>query len=150
MSKIQSTTTLVEWHTAKAAARISGLSEDMINYLCRHSIVTPSHGKKRGRGTVREYTYADVLLLRLIAKLLTQGVSALKLKKCLAALQKRGSHTEDLISKKYVLTDGHNVYFGDSAAVEIMSSGQMVFAFVLDLDLLRREVNVKLPRRKAA
>lgn len=150
MPKVQPTTVIVNWIDVKSAARISGLSVDMTNYLCRNSIVTPSGDKNRGHGTVRKYTYGDVLLLRVIAKLLTQGISALKLKKCLVALQKRGNHTADLVSKKYVLTDGHNVYFGNSIAIETMGSGQMVFAFVLDLDSLRREVNAKLTRRKAA
>jgi DNA-binding transcriptional MerR regulator len=149
MVKIQSTTTLVEWHTAKAAARISGLSEGMINYLCRHSIVTPSHGKKRGRGTVREYTYGDVLLLRIIAKLLTQGVSVLRLKKSLIALQKRGTHAAELVSQKFVITDGRNVYFGDGTAFEVMTSGQMAFAFVLELGSIRRYVDAKIARKAA-
>lgn len=144
MPKVQPTPAIVAWYDVKSVARISGLSVDMINYLCRHSIVTPTGDKSRGRGTVRKYTYEDLLLLRLIAKLLTKGVSVLRLKKSLIALQKRGTHTTELVSKRFVITDGRNVYFGDGTAFEVMSSGQMAFAFVLELGTLRKEVDAKI------
>jgi DNA-binding transcriptional MerR regulator len=151
MSKVRPTTTIADWHSAKAAARISGLSADMVNYLCRYKIVVPSGNKRRGPGIERKYTYSDVLLLRAIAKMLSQGISVLRLKKSLAAFQRRGGTATDIAKRKYFLTDGYNVYFADSAALELLDSGQMMFAFVLELGSLRNEIDAKIARtRKAA
>jgi DNA-binding transcriptional MerR regulator len=150
MAKVQPTSTIVDWHTAKAAARISGLTEDMVNYLCRHAIVTPSGSKGRGRGNVRKYTYTDVLLLRVIGKLLEQGISALRLKKCFKALQKRGGQTSELVSQRFVATDGKDIYFGNSKILEQLGSGQMAFAFIIELRSIRDEVAKQLTDKKAA
>lgn len=155
MGKAQPSSTLVDWHTARDAARISGLTLDMVNYLCRHKYVTPSHAtsngtKKRGYGVVRKYTYSDVLLLRVISKLLKQGISVKNLVKSLGALQRRGMRTSELSSKKYVLTDGNKIYIEDNATLELLDSGQLAFAFVLELGSLRKEVDAKIKTRRFA
>jgi DNA-binding transcriptional MerR regulator len=137
---------LIEWHSAASAARIAGLSLDMVNYLCRNGIVAPSGGSSRGRGKVRKYVYADVLLLRLVAKLLEQEVSVLRLKKCLAALQKRSGNASMLLSKRYLVTDGRSVYFADNNSFESLESGQMAFAFVMELSSIRDDVDRMISR----
>lgn len=135
---------LVNWHSAKAAARIAGLSIDMVNYLSRYEIVVPSGNGTRGRGAARKYTYTDLILLRVIAKLLSQGISVLRLRQSFTALQKRTGNMNNVANMKYLLTDGYNVYFSDRTALEILESGQMVFAFVLELSSLRAEVDGKI------
>jgi DNA-binding transcriptional MerR regulator len=146
MPKVHPTPATIEWYDTKDVSRISGLSTAMINYLCRYGIVEPSGSKDRGRGTARKYLYADILLLRVIAKLLAQGISVMRLRKSLAALQKRGMHTSELVSRRYVLTDGYNLYFQDKATLEQLDSGQLTFAFVLQLTALRAEVDTSLAR----
>jgi DNA-binding transcriptional MerR regulator len=146
MPKLHPALALIEWYDTKDVSRISGLTTAMINYLCRYGIVKPSGSKDRGRGTARKYLYADILLLRVIAKLLAQGISVMRLRKSLAALQKRGVHTSELVSRRYVLTDGYNLYFQDKATLEQLDSGQLTFAFVLQLTALRAEVDTSLAR----
>jgi DNA-binding transcriptional MerR regulator len=146
MAKVQVTPSLVEWYDTRDVSRISGLSMAMVNYLCRYGIVKPSGSRARGRGTARKYLYADILLLRVIAKLLAQGISVMRLRKSLAALQKRGVRTSELVSRRYVLTDGYNLYFQDKATLEQLDSGQLTFAFVLQLNALRTEVDTTLAR----
>lgn len=132
---------LINWYPAKSAARISGLSEDMVNYLCRSKFIVPTGSKNRGRGTTRKYVFSDILLLRIIAKLLEQGISVLRLKKCLAALQKRGGKTNELVTKKFVITNGYEIYFEENEILQMLSSGQLAFAFVIELTNLRKEVS---------
>lgn len=147
MSKL-STSSLLEWYTAVSAARIAGLSLDMVNYLCRNGIVIPTGGTDRGRGKVRKYLYADVLLLRLVGKLLEQEVSVLRLKKCLTALQKRSGNAASLLSERYLVTDGSSVYFTNDNSLESIESGQMVFAFIMELSSLRAEVDKRILRSR--
>ncbi len=146
MAKVRATPAVVEWYDTKDVSRISGLTAAMVNYLCRYGIVKPSGSKERGRGTARKYLYTDILLLRVIAKLLAQGISVMRLRKSLVALQKRGLHTSELVTKRYVLTDGYNLYFQNKATLEQLDSGQLTFAFVLQLTALRTEVDSSLAR----
>lgn len=139
-----------DWFTAKEAAQLSGLTFDMVNYLCRHDLITPTKGTKRGRGTSRRYSFSDILLLRLISKLLLNGISPLRLKDNLVALKRRGLEAKGLLNTKYVITDGFNIYFQDDGVVELLSSGQIAFAFVLELSKLREEVTANINELKIA
>lgn len=135
---------VVDEISTQVAAKVAGLSVDMVNYLFRHKIVRPTGSKTTGRGVPRKYSYADVLLLRVLATLLRQGISVLALKKCVAALQKRGGDLSQLVTKRFVATDGYNVYFGSRDVLEMLGSGQMAFAFVLELGALREDVSSKI------
>lgn len=137
---VNKTKKVAEWFDAKAAARLSGLTFDMVNYLCRHHLVSPSIASKRGRGSRRRYSFADILLLRVISKLLINGISPLRLKDCLKALQGRGIEAKGILTTRYVVTNGFDIYFQDDGVVELLDSGQMTFAFVLELTKLREEV----------
>ncbi|MBB4515861.1 MerR family transcriptional regulator [Paraburkholderia fungorum] len=136
----------VEWYPAADAARIAGLSLAMINYLARHGIVGASASGTPGRGRPRQYTFSDLLLLRVIARLLQGGMSVLRLQKCISELQKSGRSTKRLMTRKYVLTDGYNLYLQDDGVLRRVDSGQMAFAFVLDLSQIRKEVAASIVR----
>lgn len=142
--RISKTKKVMDWFDAKAAARLSGLTFDMINYLCRHELVSPSVGSKRGRGSRRRYSYADILLLRVIAKLLLNGISPLRLRNSLKSLHGRDVEAKGILTTRYVVTDGYNIYFQDEGVVELLDSGQMTFAFVLELTKLRDEVTANI------
>lgn len=140
----------VEGFRLATVAKVAGLSVHMLNYLCRWKIVVPSAEGKRGRGVKRRYSYSDVLLLRVIGKLLRQGISPLRLRKSFAALQARGRQSDELVSKRFVITDGRSIYFEDNGSLEMLSSGQLAFAFVLELTLIREEVRQKIAGRAKA
>ena len=59
------------------AAKLSGLTPAMLNYLCREKVLLPSVPGRRGRGRPRRYSFGDVVMLRVIAKLLKAGVSVM-------------------------------------------------------------------------
>jgi DNA-binding transcriptional MerR regulator len=124
----------------KTAAKVSGLSAHMLNYFCRHGIVEPSGGSRRGRGVARRYSFEDILLLRIIERLLAQGISPLRLKDAIRSIQQRGRSSKELILRKFVATDGCDIFLEDEGVIERLSSGQLAFAFVLKLDALRGEV----------
>ncbi len=128
----------------KEAAHLSGLTVYMVDYLCRNGIVKPTGCNKRGRGRVREYMFSDILILRVVSELLSKGISVLGLKKAFAALQKRGGSADEILKKKYLATDGKNVYFESKGVLELLSTGQLAFAFVLELENVRNELIEKM------
>ena len=100
MNKAIENQAVIKYFSVKTTAKISGLSSHMLNYLRRYGIITPSGSKVSGRGIAVKYSYTDILLLRIISRLLTQGISPLRLRKSLTALQKRGFKTGTLISMR--------------------------------------------------
>jgi DNA-binding transcriptional MerR regulator len=134
---------------AAQAARLAGLSLDMLNYLCRHAIVVPTNGG--GRGKARLYAYEDVLLLRVMAQLLSQGVSVLGLRKSLTEHRGKGGQI-GISTCRFFVTDGYNVLLRDAERLVDVASGQQVFSFVLDLQPVREAVdkNLELARSTAS
>ncbi len=139
----------VDTFSAKQAATLSGLSFDMINYLGRYGIVSPSGNNRRCRGHARRYLFVDLLLLRIIARLLENGISVLRLRRSLEGLMARDG-AASLTFKKFVVTDGYNLFFQDSGVIELLESGQLSFAFVLELSSLRNEVSEAVKIHAAA
>ncbi len=138
-----------ETFSAKEAAKLAGLSFAMLNYLGRYDIVGPSGSDQRSRGRARRYLYADLLLLRVIGRLLQNGISVLRLRRALEGLRARQS-SADLLTKRFVVTDGYNIFFQDSGVAELLETGQMTFAFVLELSSLRSEMSLAIERQAAA
>ena len=150
MSNITNKKIIEDWFSVKRAAHLSEMTTAMVNYLCRYDLVTPSIGSKRGRGTSRKYSYSDLVLLRVISKLLANGISVLKLKKSLKALRARGANTRSLLKERYVVTNGFDIYFQNESVIEMLDSGQMVFAFVLELQKIRDEVDISILKELSA
>lgn len=134
------------------AAKLSGLTITMVDYLCRTKVVTPSVRGQRGRGKRRQYTFGDVVILRAVSKLLKAGVSVSRLKLAFLALRKYHPEiTPNALPKPYIVSDGENVFLrhGDEV-LECLSNGQFAFAFVIEISQLRSEVLSELEYYSAA
>lgn len=131
---------------AAQAARLAGLSLHMVNYLCRNEIVVPWAGA-RGRGVKRMYSFSDLLLLRVVSRLLSNGISVLRLKRSFEGLRSRsGALSSEILTKKYLVIDGSDVFIQDGELLETLESGQLAFAFVLELRSLRSDLIADLKK----
>lgn len=144
-------TQIIESFAAKDAADFSGLSLAMVNYLCRHRIVVPAIGRKRGRGVQRKFSFGDIVVMKAIAKLLEGGVSVYRLKRALTSL--RGQHsniTSEGLPAAYLVTNGRDIFFRHKSGVlELLATGQFSFAFVVEIESVRREaIAFAMARRK--
>lgn len=139
------------WFTAKRAAAITGHSLAMLNYLCRNGIVEPSGNGSRGHGIKRHYSFGDLVALRLVARLSALGVSPLRLKQGLRDL--RQHHPEITLTSlpaSHIVTNGKHLFLrkeGDT--LERLLDGQLAFAFVIELPMLRDEVALEIERDRA-
>jgi hypothetical protein len=113
----------------------------MVNYLVRQRIVVPSNGRKRGRGVQRLFSFGDLVVMRAVAKLLMAGVSVVRLRRALASL--RDMHAEITRSgmpAAFLVTDGRDVFLRHrSGVLELLSTHQFSFAFVVEMESLRKE-----------
>ena len=132
---------MTEIDIRRAEAR-TGLSQAMLTYLAHQGIVRPSETSRPGRGRRRLYSFADLILLRAIARLLEQGIEVKRLRPQLQRLQREfNSQQEFSTAIRYLVTDGADVFTveGKEAVVNVMT-GQLAFAFLLDLRQLNEEV----------
>lgn len=124
------------------AAKLSGLTVTMVDYLCRTKVIEPTIKGQRGRGKKRQYSFGDVVILRAMARLLLAGVSVGRLKKALQSLRRYHPEiTTNNLPKPYIFCDGKDIFFrhGDEV-LESLSSGQFSFGFVIEIAKLRTEV----------
>lgn len=129
-------------YTVLRTEKLTGLSRAMLDYLCRSGVLRPSAKPCRGRGHKRLYSFSDLVLLRVVARLLSSGISVLKLKKSFAALQKRHPEFATKRMKGAVLvTDGARIYLRqDTQVIEDLMGGQLGFAFVIELNGVMRDL----------
>lgn len=127
---------------AARAAKLTGLSVAMLNYLCRERIVEPSHTRRRGHGITRWYSFGDLVALRLVACLSASGVSVLRLKKALDGLRKHHpAITLTSLPATHVVTDGSDLYLHQQGEpIERLFDRQLGFAFIVELAPLRDDV----------
>lgn len=121
---------------------LSDLTVPMLDYLCRTKIVTPSCSARRGRGRQRLYSFGDVVLLRVIGRLLSAGVSVLRLSRAFQSLKKLHPEiTPMTLPASHLVTDGSKLFLRQREDVlEELESGQLAFMFVLELSKIKDEV----------
>lgn len=136
-----STPKVKENFSAAQAAVFSELTMAMVNYLVRQEIVSPTAGGMRGRGFQRRFSFGDLVVLKAIARLLKGGVSVYRLRRALAEF--RALHPEITpqgMPAAYLVSDGKDVLLRHkSGVVELLAKHQFSFAFVVEVDSLRRE-----------
>ncbi len=107
-----------------------GISYRQLDYWARTGLVTPSIREAGGSGTQRLYSFQDMLVLRIIKKLLDAGVGLQQIRKAVEYLQemKQPLHSVTLMS------DGVRIYAPESpgAVVDLLAKGQGVFAIAVD------------------
>lgn len=136
------------WFSTAAAARLTGHTKAMVNYLCRAGIVEPSCACKRGHGSPRHYSFGDLVALRLVARLSAYGISPARLKQDLRAFRR---HHPDIalnsLPASHIVTDGKRLFLRQAGeTLERILDGQLAFAFVIELPKLRDEVALELTR----
>lgn len=123
--------------------RWTGHSQQMIDYLCRMDIVTPAESGRRGRGRMRKFVFADIVLLRAVKLLLDQGISVKKIRKSLTNIREKfHEFTPGQLPNHYIFSDGKNVYLRTKSNVlaEISKSNQLTFSFIMDLKSLSEDI----------
>ena len=113
--------------TACAAA---GITYRQLDYWARTGLVEPTVRGAAGSGTQRLYSFRDILVLKVVKRLLDTGVSLQNIRTAVDALRQRG--VADL-SRITMLSDGTTVYELTTAdeVVDLLQGGQAVFAIAL-------------------
>jgi DNA-binding transcriptional MerR regulator len=113
--------------TACAAA---GITYRQLDYWARTGLVEPSVQGAHGSGSQRLYGFRDILVLKVVKRLLDTGISLQQIRAAVHHLRDRG--TGDL-AEVTLMSDGVSVYECTSPdeVVDLLQGGQGVFGIAL-------------------
>jgi DNA-binding transcriptional MerR regulator len=124
-----------------SAAAAAGISYRQLDYWDRTKLVVPSIQTAAGSGSQRLYGFRDILVLKLVKRLLDTGVSLQQIR--LAVEQLKAAGMSDL-SNTTLMSDGARVYLCTSQdeVIDLLGQGQGVFGIAVGRVL--REVEATL------
>ena len=112
------------------ACRAAGITYRQLDYWARTGLVEPSVRGATGSGTQRLYGFRDILVLKVVKRLLDSGVSLQQIRIAVSHLRERG--VEDL-AQITLMSDGASVYECTSAeeVIDLVQGGQGVFGIAV-------------------
>ncbi|WP_084073073.1 MerR family transcriptional regulator [Demequina sp. NBRC 110052] len=112
------------------ACKAAGITYRQLDYWARTGLVEPTVRTATGSGTQRLYGFRDILVLRVVKRLLDSGVSLQQIRIAVQHLRDRG--VEDL-SRITLMSDGASVYecTSDDEVIDLVQGGQGVFGIAL-------------------
>jgi DNA-binding transcriptional MerR regulator len=113
--------------TACAAA---GITYRQLDYWARTGLVQPTVRPATGSGSQRLYGFRDILVLKVVKRLLDTGISLQQIRTAVDHLRQQG--TTDL-AQVTLMSDGVSVYecTSPSEVVDLLQGGQGVFGIAL-------------------
>lgn len=131
------------------ACRAAGITYRQLDYWARTKLVEPSLRNASGSGSARLYSFRDVLVLKVVKRLLDTGVSLQQIRSAIEHLRERG--VEDL-AEITLMSDGASVYECTSTdeVIDLVQGGQGVFGIAVGR--VWREVEgslAELPRERS-
>lgn len=112
------------------ACRIAGISYRQLDYWARTGLVEPSVQNASGSGTHRLYSFRDMLVLKVVKRLLDTGVSLQQIRSAATHLHERGVND---LSQITLMSDGDSVYecTSDDDVIDLVQRGQGIFGIAL-------------------
>ncbi|MBC9955364.1 MerR family transcriptional regulator [Leucobacter sp. cx-42] len=123
------------------AARAAGITYRQLDYWARTGLVEPTVRSAKGSGSQRLYGFRDILVLKLVKRLLDTGISLQQIRTAVEQLHEAGVHD---LSQTTLMSDGAGVYLCTSSdeVIDLVSQGQGVFGIAVGKVL--REVETTL------
>lgn len=112
------------------ACAAAGITYRQLDYWARTELVVPEIRPAGGSGTQRLYSFRDILMLKVVKRLLDAGIALQQIRVAVEHLRARGVHD---LSEVTLLSDGVSVYeaVSDSEIIDLVHGGQGIFAIAL-------------------
>jgi len=112
------------------ACKAAGITYRQLDYWARTGLIEPTVRPATGSGTQRLYGFRDILLLKVIKRLLDAGISLQQIRAAVAHLRARG--TDDL-TRVTLMSDGATVYecTSNDEVIDLLQGGQGVFGIAI-------------------
>ncbi len=112
------------------ACAAAGISYRQLDYWARTGLVEPTIRPASGSGSQRLYSFRDILVLRIVKRLIDTGVSLPNIRAAVGHLRSRGG---DDLARITLMSDGATIYECRSAdeVVDLVRGGQGVFGIAI-------------------
>ncbi|MBU6243714.1 MAG: MerR family transcriptional regulator [Actinomycetales bacterium] len=112
------------------ACAAAGITYRQLDYWARTGLVVPTVQDATGSGSHRLYGFRDILILRIVKRLIDTGVSLANIRAAVDHLSSRGG--EDL-ARMTLMSDGATIYECRSAdeVIDLVRGGQGVFGIAV-------------------
>jgi len=131
------------------ACSAAGISYRQLDYWARTGLVEPGIRTASGSGTQRLYGFRDILVLKIVKRLLDAGVSLQNIRTAVEHLRSRGVTELESIT---LMSDGASIYecASPDEIIDLLQGGQGVFGIAVgkvwhevegSLSVLQGEIN---------
>jgi DNA-binding transcriptional MerR regulator len=115
----------------KTASKIIGVSLRQLQHWDEKGLVKPSIREAAGKGTIRLYSYTDLIQLRVVKTLRDNRISLQKILRSLEYLQSHFPQMKRPLLELKFLTDGETIFVLTSDQKEILDTLKRQFVFTL-------------------
>ncbi|MCS4276928.1 MULTISPECIES: MerR family transcriptional regulator [Mycetocola] len=117
-------------YRGNVAARAAGITYRQLDYWARTGLVEPTIRGAAGSGTQRLYGFRDILVLKLVKRLLDTGISLQQIRTAVEQLREAGVHD---LAQTTLMSDGASVYLctSNDEVIDLVSRGQGVFGIAV-------------------
>jgi DNA-binding transcriptional MerR regulator len=134
-------------YSGTKAAQIVGITYRQLDYWARTDLVRPSLADASGSGSRRQYTYQDLLELKIIKNLLGAGI---KLESVREVFQYLRNHVTGDITAAHIVINGAQVLLCDGEQlIDVVRNGQGVLN-VLPLAGVKGEIDASIREFRVA
>jgi DNA-binding transcriptional MerR regulator len=112
------------------ACTAAGITYRQLDYWARTGLVEPTVRAARGSGSQRLYGFRDILVLKVVKRLLDTGISLQQIRAAVTYLREQGASD---LAQVTLMSDGVSVYECTSPdeVVDLLQGGQGVFGIAL-------------------
>lgn len=136
----------------KTVCELTGLTQRQVDYWDKIHFIKPSIREATGYGSMRLYSFMDLVQFKVAKALKDQGISLQKIRRSLAYLKKNFPDVKKPLAEMKLITDGHAIFAltkNKKVIMDTLSKGQLVLSIALGdiIEELKGEV-AKISRDK--
>ena len=120
---------------SKMVSKIIGIPLRVIDYWDRANFIKPSVNEASGYGSMRLYSFTDLIHFKVAKFLRDQGLSLQKIRKSLNFLRKHLPEIEKPLAQLRFLTDGGTIFVltnKDRKIIDTLKKGQYVLSIAIE------------------
>ena len=112
------------------ACSAAGITYRQLDYWARTDLIRPEVRSATGSGTQRLYSFRDILILKVIIRLIDAGISLQQIRTAIEHLRARGV---DDLTEVTLMSDGVSVFecTSDHEVIDLLRGGQGIFGIAL-------------------
>jgi len=130
-------------YRGQTACAAAGISYRQLDYWARTGLVEPTIRPAAGSGSQRLYGFRDILVLKIVKRLLDAGVSLQNIRAAVTHLRDRGV---DDLAQLTLMSDGASIYecTTNNEIIDLLAGGQGVFGIAIGRVLVEVEGSLAL------